>query len=222
MGNSVTPTLQQAFARSIAPIYEAYGATEIAPASWNRPGEVSVGSIGKPGKCVEFRLVDISRCKGPRWIRRRNITSAARISPQVIGRSPRRHARPFKNGWFRSGDLATRDDDGFYWFAGRKKEIIIRGGSNISPQEVEAAIYEHSAVAEVGVVGKKDPSWGEIVVAHVALRPGQQLVEQELIAFARERLADYKVPATVIFHSQLPKGATGKIQRSALREKKFS
>ena len=124
----------------------------------------------------------------------------------------------FQDGWFRSGDLATRDADGFYWFAGRKKEIIIRGGSNISPQEVEAAICEHSAVAEAGVVGRKDSLWGETVVAHVALRPGQRLDEQELIAFARERLADYKVPANVIFHSELPKGVSGKIQRRALRD----
>jgi long-chain acyl-CoA synthetase len=113
-----------------------------------------------------------------------------------------------------------RDKDGFYWFAGRKKEIIVRGGSNISPQEVEAALCEHSAVAEAGVVGEKDPLWGEIVVAHVALSPGRRIEEQELIAFARERLADYKVPATVVFHSELPKGTTGKIQRRALREER--
>ena len=77
---------------------------------------------------------------------------------------------------------------------------------------------EHSAVAEAGVVGRKDALWGETVVAHVALRPGQRLDEQELIAFARERLADYKVPVSIIFHSELPKGATGKIQRRALRD----
>jgi long-chain acyl-CoA synthetase len=123
-----------------------------------------------------------------------------------------------RDGWFRSGDLASCDADGFYWFAGRKKEIIIRGGSNISPQEVEAVLYEHPAVAEAGVVGRPDALWGETVVAHVALRPGRRLDGEELIAFARERLADYKTPQTVIFHSELPKSATGKIQRRALRE----
>jgi long-chain acyl-CoA synthetase len=217
-GDSVTPALQQAFARSIAPICEVYGATEIAPASWNRPGEVRMGSIGKPGRGVEFRLMDAhgseSRpgCVGEIYMRGTHLATGYWQDPKAT--------RPaFQNGWFRSGDLAMCDEDGFYWFAGRKKEIIIRGGSNISPQEVEAALYEHSAVAEAGVVGKKDPLWGEIVVAHVALRPGQRLEEQELIAFARERLADYKVPATVIFHSELPKGITGKIQRRALRDK---
>lgn len=217
-GDSVTPALQQAFARSIAPIWEIYGATEITPAAWNRPGEVRDGSIGKPGKGIEFRLADEHGsevrpgCVGEIYVR----------GPQMaIGywRDPEAARSVFRNGWFRSGDLAACDADGFYWFAGRKKEIIIRGGSNISPQEVEAALCEHSAVAEAGVVGRKDALWGEIVIAHVALRPGEQLEEQELLTFARERLADYKVPAAVIFHSELPKGATGKIQRRALRDK---
>jgi long-chain acyl-CoA synthetase len=216
-GDSVTPALQEAFAGSIAPICEAYGATEITPTCWNRPGEVRVGSIGRPGNGVEFRLRDVhgedvsTGSVGEILIRGPHLMKGYWQDPEATRAA-------FQDGWFRSGDLATRDADGFYWFAGRKKEIIIRGGSNISPQEVEAAISEHSAVAEAGVVGRKDSLWGEIVVAHVALRPGQRLDEQDLIAFARERLADYKVPATVIFHSELPKGVSGKIQRRALRD----
>jgi long-chain acyl-CoA synthetase len=123
-----------------------------------------------------------------------------------------------RGGWFHTGDLARCDADGYYWFAGRKKEIIIRGGSNISPQEVEAAICEHPAVSEVGVVGRPDPVWGETVSAWVALRPGKAVAEADLIAFARERLADYKTPERIIFLSELPKGPSGKIQRRALRE----
>jgi long-chain acyl-CoA synthetase len=121
-----------------------------------------------------------------------------------------------RNGWFNTGDLATCDQDGFYWFAGRRKEIIIRGGSNISPQEVEAVLYQHPAVGEVGVVGRPDPIWGEVVVAFVALRSGQAATEAELIAFARNRLADYKTPECIVFRDTLPKGPTGKIQRRAL------
>lgn len=217
-GDSITPVLQQAFARSIAPIWEIYGATEMAPASWNRPAEVRIGSIGKPGKGIEFRLADEQGsetrpgCVGEIYVRGPHLVTGYWQEPEAT-------RAVFQKGWFRSGDLATRDADGFYWFAGRKKEIIIRGGSNISPQEVEAALCEHSAVAEAGVVGRQDSLWGEIVIAHVALRPGQRLEEQELLAFARERLADYKVPATIIFHSELPKGTTGKIQRRALRDK---
>jgi long-chain acyl-CoA synthetase len=216
-GDSVSPVLQEAFARSFAPVCEAYGSTEIAPSSWNRPREVRVGSIGKPGDEVAFRLID---------------SNSADVHPGGVGelcvRGPHlmtgywqdseATSAALREGWFRSGDLASCDGDGFYWFAGRKKEIIIRGGSNISPQEVEAVLYEHPAVAEAGVVGRPDALWRETVVAHVALRKGRRLDEEELIAFARERLADYKTPQTVIFHSELPKGATGKIQRRALRE----
>ena len=89
--------------------------------------------------------------------------------------------------------------DGVYWFAGRKKEIIVRGGSNISPQEVEAVLCQHPAVYEVGVVGRRDEVWGEVVVAFVVLRAGQAVAEAELIAFARKRLADYKTPESIIF-----------------------
>ncbi len=217
-GDSVTPALQHAFARSIAPICEVYGATEITPATWNRPGEVRIGSIGKPGNGIEFHLAGAQGfegrpgCAGEICIRGPHLATGYWQEPEAT------HA-VFQNGWFRSGDLATRDAQGFYWFTGRKKEIIIRGGSNVSPQEVEAALCEHSAVAEAGVVGRKDPLWGEVVIAHVALRHGRQIEEQELIAFVRERLADYKTPAAIIFHSELPKGATGKIQRRALRDK---
>ncbi|MCU1293585.1 MAG: AMP-dependent synthetase and ligase [Bryobacterales bacterium] len=123
-----------------------------------------------------------------------------------------------QDGWFHTGDLASCDADGYYWFAGRKKEIIIRGGSNISPQEVEAVLCRHPAISEVGVVGRPDPVWGEVVVAYVALRPGHMVEEGELIAFVRERLAEYKAPEIIRFQTELPKGPTGKLQRRALRE----
>jgi long-chain acyl-CoA synthetase len=129
---------------------------------------------------------------------------------------PEATAAVVRNGCFHTGDLASCDKDGFYWFAGRRKEIIIRGGSNISPQEVEAVLYQHPAVGEAGVVGRPDHIWGAVVVAFVVLRSGQAVTEAELIAFARERLADYKTPENVIFRDELPKGPTGKIQRRAL------
>lgn len=131
-------------------------------------------------------------------------------------------ASALHDGWFRTGDLARCDADGFYWFAGRQKEIIVRGGSNISPQEVEAVLYQHPAVAEVGVVGRPHLLWGETVTAHVVLRPGCELKQADLIAFARQRLADYKTPEEVIFQSELPKGLSGKIQRRALREAAYA
>ena len=211
-GDSVAPVLQQAFRPVFGPICEVYGLTEVAPAAWNRPGEVRVGSIGKPGDGIEFRLID---------------AEGMPVTPGTVGeiciKAPHLMAGYWQDtgagdGWFRTGDLARVDTDGFYWFSGRKKEIIVRGGSNVSPQEVEAVLYEHPAVAEAAAVGRPHAFWGETVVAHVALRPGWRLDEQELIAFAKERLADYKTPEAIVFHSELPKGPTGKLQRRALRE----
>src|SRR6185312_10912128 len=122
-----------------------------------------------------------------------------------------------RDSGMRSGDLARRDDDGFYWFMGRSKDIIIRGGSNISPGEVEDVLYTHPAVYEVGVVGLPDRELGERVVAHVSLKPGGQATEADLIAWCGEKLAAYKAPERVVFANELPKGPTGKVLRRALR-----
>lgn len=123
---------------------------------------------------------------------------------------------PFEDGWLKTGDLVEIDADGFVWFRGRKKEIIVRGGSNISPPGVEEILYQHPAVAEAGVIGEPDPYWGEVVLAFVAIRPGHSVSAEELIAFSRRHLAEYKCPEQVIFLPVLPKGATGKVQRRAL------
>jgi long-chain acyl-CoA synthetase len=215
-GDSVPGPLQEAFEETFGPACEVYGATEIAPAAWNRAGQVRVGSIGCPGVGTEFRLLDSNELEveggevGEICIRGPHLTLGYWQDPEAT-------AAAIRNGWFHSGDLARRDADGFYWFAGRKKEIIVRGGSNISPQEVEAVFYQHASVKEVGVIGRPDDVWGEVVVAFVVLRSGQPVAEAELIAFARQRLADYKTPERVIFRDELPKGPTGKIQRRALR-----
>lgn len=111
-----------------------------------------------------------------------------------------------------------RDADGFFWFAGRLKQIIIHGGSNISPQEVEEALYHHPAVLEAGVIGMSDSVHGEKVIAFVALREGMTAGEQELRDLARSRIAAYKTPERVFFLPSLPKGLSGKIQRRALRD----
>ena len=111
-----------------------------------------------------------------------------------------------------------RDADGFHWFEGRVKQIIIRGGSNISPQEVEEALYQHPSVLEAGVIGMPDPVHGEKVIAFVALREGLSADEQELRKFVRGRIADYKTPERILFMPALPKGLTGKVQRRALKD----
>jgi long-chain acyl-CoA synthetase len=215
-GDSVPSALQEAFGAALGPVCEAYGTTEIGPASWNRPGHVRVGSIGRPGEGVAFRLLDSDGLD----VKPGEVGEICIQGPHLMTgywKDPDATRAALRNGWFHTGDLARCDADGFYWFAGRKKEIIIHGGSNISPQEVEAVLYQHPAVAEAGVVGRPDHLCGESVVAFVTLRPGQAVTEAELIAFARERLADYKTPESVIFRAELPKSPTGKIQRRALR-----
>ena len=131
---------------------------------------------------------------------------------------PRATADTFAGGWLRTGDMVKRDADGFFWFEGRVKQIIIRGGSNISPQEVEEDLYHHPAVLESGVIGMPDPVHGEKVIAFVALRDGLTAGEQELRDFVRSRVADYKTPERIVFLPVLPKGLTGKVQRRALKD----
>jgi long-chain acyl-CoA synthetase len=217
-GDSVSPALQRAAEPVLGTVCEAYGATEIAPASWNQPGQVRVGSIGLPGVGVRFRLVDAAGRDvepgqmGEIYVRGPHLAVGYWQDPDATSAA-------FGDGWFHTGDLACCDAEGYYWFAGRKKEIIIRGGSNISPQEVEAVLCDHPAVAEAAVVGLPDPVWGEALAAYVVLRPQCGVTEAALIAFASERLADYKLPESVVFRSELPKGPTGKVQRRALRTK---
>jgi long-chain acyl-CoA synthetase len=216
-GDSVPPALQEAFQDALGPICEIYGLTEIAPAIWNRPGHVRVGAIGQPPEGVAVRLVDSDGCD----VKAGEVGEICIQGPHLMTgywMDPDATTTAIQDGWLRTGDLASCDADGFYWFAGRKKEIVIRGGSNISPQEVEAVLYQHSAVREAAVVGRPDPVWGENVVAFVVVRAGHTVTETELISFARERLADYKTPESVIFRTELPKGPSGKIQRRALRE----
>ena len=119
--------------------------------------------------------------------------------------NPKATAEALRDGWFYTGDLVSRDADGYYWFRGRLKEIIIRGGSNISPQEVEEALYTHPEILEAAVIGLPHDVWGEIVVAVVALREGATAGEEDIRAHARQTLADYKVPERVHFLPVCPR-----------------
>ena len=217
-GDTVPVQLQERFQRLFGvPLLEVYGMTEAVPATWNVEGAARTGSIGRPVPGVSMRVLDLAG----REVAEGEIGELALQSPgNFIGywRDERNTAATLVDGWVLSGDMGRRDMDGFYWFEGRKKEIIVRGGSNIAPQEVEEALYRHPAVLEVGVIGVGDAVYGEQVVACVSLRKGQVAGEEELRAFAREWLADYKVPKRIVFLQELPKGITGKVQRRALKE----
>ncbi len=195
-------------------VLEGYGLSETAPvASFNQPDmERKPGSIGVPVRGVEMRLVDDEGAEvsvgevGEIEIKGENVMKG------YWGREDAT-AESITDGWFASGDMAKQDDDGYYFIVDRKKDLIIRGGYNIYPREVEEALYEHEAVAEVAVVGIPHDDLGEEVGAAVALKEGASATEEELRDFAKEQLAAYKYPRHVWIVEELPKGPTGKILR---------
>ena len=121
-------------------------------------------------------------------------------------------------GWLHTGDLATVDADGYYKITGRSKDMIIRGGENVYPREIEEFLYTNSKVADVQVIGVPDPRFGEEIMAWVLLRAGQEATEEEIRDFCRGRIAHYKVPRYVKFVSEFPMTVTGKIQKYVMRE----
>jgi long-chain acyl-CoA synthetase len=123
-----------------------------------------------------------------------------------------------RDGWLYTGDVATMDEEGFIYIVDRKKDLIISGGENISPREVEDVIYRHPAVSECSVIGVADAKWGEHVLAVVVNKPGVELREETLIEFCRQDLAGYKIPRSVVFVEALPKDPVGKIQKKILRD----
>jgi acyl-CoA synthetase (AMP-forming)/AMP-acid ligase II len=127
-------------------------------------------------------------------------------------------AETLRGGWLHSGDLGLMDENGYIYLLDRKKDLIISGGNNIYPREIEEVLLKHPAVYEVAVIGVPDPLWGESVKAIVALRQGSTTTWEELIAFCQDQLASYKKPRSVEFISQLPKNAYGKILKRELRD----
>jgi long-chain acyl-CoA synthetase len=219
-GDCVPMSAQERFQALFGiPVREAYGMTETGPSVCNPAHAIRSGSLGKPLDGLEVRVVDSDGNDAPDG----QIGEIAVRSPANFAGywdDPRATREALRDGWLHSGDLARRDADGYLWFEGRKKEIIVRDGINISPQEVEEAIYNHPAVLEVGVIGMPDPlpARGERIVAFVSLRDGMAANEGELREHADQHLADFKVPDKIIFVNSLPKGVTGKIQRRALKE----
>jgi long-chain acyl-CoA synthetase len=201
-------------------VLEGYGMTETASScTFNRPGDRKVLSIGKPLWGVRMRVAgQDSRPLPPGrehvgeiLIRGHNVMKG------YLGR-PEETAQTLRDGWLHSGDLGYADPDGFYFIVDRAKDLIVRGGYNVYPREIEEVLYAHPAVLEAAVIGKPDERLGEEVVAVVVLRPGMSATAGEIIAYTRERLAAYKYPREIRFMAELPKGASGKILKSALRD----
>ncbi|MFD5398635.1 hypothetical protein ACFWJW_31040 [Streptomyces sp. NPDC127097] len=132
-------------------------------------------------------------------------------------RRPEETAETLRDGWLHTGDLGHRDEDGYFFIVDRKKDLVIRGGYNVYPREVEEVLHTHPAVAEAAVIGRPDDRLGEEVIAVVSLKRGAAATAEDLTAHCKERLAAYKYPREIRIVAELPKGPTGKILKKALR-----
>lgn len=199
-------------------ITELYGMTEALSCITNPPfGDKRLGSIGKPAAQTQVRLVDAQDRDVPAGQTGELLIKSPAVMVGYWNDSQATQAA-LRGGWMHTGDLARCDEDGFYWFVSRRKEIIIRGGSNIAPLEVEEAIDAHPAVRLSCVLGKPDRHLGETVMAYVALRPDaeQRPTVEELRQFVACRIAAYKVPETIVLVDDLPLSPTGKVDRKRL------
>jgi long-chain acyl-CoA synthetase len=127
--------------------------------------------------------------------------------------------KAYEGGWFHSGDMARRDEEGFFYIVDRMKDMIITGGENVYSREVEEVLYKHPAVSEAAVIGLPDPKWGENVTAVIVLKAGMTATEAEIIAAVKDHLAGYKKPKKVIFIDEMPKTVSGKLIKKDLRER---
>jgi acyl-CoA synthetase (AMP-forming)/AMP-acid ligase II len=218
-GDAVPLELHRRFRRVAGfDLCELYGMTEVLSCLTNPPfGAKKAGSVGKPVARTSLRVVDDHhRDVPPGGTGELLVQSRA----MMVGYwdDPAATAEALRGGWMHTGDLARCDGDGYYWFVGRKKEIIIRGGSNVSPLEVEKVLDEHPAVRLSCVVGLPDRHLGQVVAAYVALRGGiaGPPTAAQLRGFVAERLAAYKVPERITILCELLLNPTGKVDRQKL------
>jgi len=205
-------------AKTGARILEGYGLSETSPAASFTvlDGPRKPGSIGVPLRGVEFRLLDddgteIRECDTAGEI----VIQGHPVMKGYLGR-PQATAQALRGGWLRTGDIGTRDADGYYYIVDRKKEMINRGGFKVYPREVEEVLYRHEAVAQAAVIGVPDPVYGEEVKAVIVVKPGAKLLDWEVSTFCRDALAAYKAPRIIEFVDELPLGPTGKVLKRRL------
>jgi fatty-acyl-CoA synthase len=185
----------------------------------NEHAKAKIGSVGHTALLTQVRLVDAQgrdvnepHARGEICVRGPNVARGYWNNPQST------RAAIDAQGWFRTGDVGYHDEDGFYYVCDRVKDMIISGGENVYPAEVESVLYKHPSIAEVAVIGAPDEKWGETVVAVAALKPGHQLTLADLQTFAAERLARYKIPRVLRLVAALPRNPTGKVLKYKLRE----
>jgi len=175
-------------------------------------------SIGRPMSDVQMKIID----EGGNELPLGEVGEIVAKGPRVMGgywKDAEKTAKTMtKDGWLRTGDMGYRDEEGYFYLAGRGDDLIIRGGENISPEEVENALYAHPAVEEAAVIGIPDPEWGEDPRAIVVLKKGMAATAEEIMEFCRQRLSSFKRPRSVVFVDELPRTSTGKVLKRVLRD----
>jgi fatty-acyl-CoA synthase len=222
LGGAPAPRAQtERFARAGVPILEGFGMTETGSNFGMPPHDLArvlakAGSCGLPFLAIEARIVDEDGNElppgetGELWLRGPSVSSGYWQQPETT-------AQAFRDGWFLTGDAAMRDDDGFYRIVDRRKDMYISGGENVYPAEVEAVLAELAEVGEAAIVGVPDERWGEVGRAYVVPVAGHELTAERVIGHCRQRLAKFKVPASVVVTDSVPRTASGKVQKHLLR-----
>jgi fatty-acyl-CoA synthase len=210
-GSMVVPdSLIRAFHARDIPVGQIYGCTETAPIATVLLKEDAVRKLGSAGKAAphcEVKLVE-----GEVWVRGPNVMREYWNDPQGTA------AALTPDGWFRTGDLARQDEEGYYWIMGRSKDVIISGGENIYPAELENVLADCPDIAEAAVIGVPDPKWGESALAFIVRKKESSLDENTVLSLFQDRLARYKHPRRVVFLDSLPKNAMGKVQKFDLKQ----
>ena len=207
-------------AKTGSQICEGYGLSETSPVVTTNPygGKTKVGSIGLPVSDTDIKIVDLA--DGNKEMPAGEAGEVLVRGPQVTSgyyKMPEETANAIKDGWLYTGDIAKMDEEGYFYIVDRKKDMVIAGGYNIYPREIDEVLFEHPKVLEACAVGIPDPYRGETIKAFVVLKPGETMTEEEVIQYCGEKLAKYKVPKVVEFMSSLPKSGVGKILRKELR-----
>jgi long-chain acyl-CoA synthetase len=216
--------LHQVRERTGVRVMEGYGLSETSPAICFTPfhGEHRPGSIGPPIWGVELKLINSDGSDMAETPENRDAVGEIAVKGHPVMKGylnrPGQSAEVLKDGWFRTGDLARKDADGYYYIVGRAKEMIIRGGYNVYPRELEEVLMTHPAVSMAAVVGVPDERLGEEIKAFVLKTPGDPTTEAELVSWSREQLAAYKYPRMVVFVDEFPMTGAGKVLKRELKE----
>lgn len=206
------------------PIRQGYGLTEVGPNCFSLPEEDAVrkkGSIGFPNFYIETRIVDDDGQDALPGAPGELLLKSPVVSPGYWNNAEATE-KAIEQGWFHTGDIVRKDEEGYYYVVDRKKDMFISGAENVYPAEIERLLYAHPAVQEAAVIGVPDPKWGEVGKAYIVPRSGATVTPEELDSFCREGLAKYKVPKHFEIIAELPKGHSGKVLKRALKDRHTS